>query len=456
MKINKKICKIATSFILILSILTILSCGDDDDQSNNNTNNNNNTNSGIGYINYAPSNCTSDGQNEFVYKIMTDTYFWYDMVQEANISSYNSPEELLKDLRYEELDKWSYITSKDEYYNYYEEGKYIGMGYYRKYDSDRNLRIAFVYKNSPAHIAGLKRGDIILEINSKSIQDIDNNDLWDTIYGEDEEGVMVDLKIEDTDGIRKELNLTKTWVKINAVLYYNILKSNGQKIAYLAFNNFIETASAELEEAFAYFKEQEVDELILDLRYNGGGRVHISRDLASLIAGVNADNDSVFKKYIHNDKYKHWDRKRYFRSMQNALSLNRVFVITSKSTCSASETLINGLNPFIDVVLIGNTTCGKPVGMYGHDFCDQHISPIEFTGNNADGEGGYFDGISTTCTAEDDLLSAMGDPQEVSLKQSLYYIANNYCDPDINERTRSRTKQKEIELKGFRREIGAF
>ena len=456
-RVSKRTSYIALSLVLLLGFMTILGSHDDNGTVYS-------TSSDYGSINYEPTTCSIEGQNEFVYKVMQDTYLWYDMVSDTDYASYSSPEELLDDIKYDELDQWSYITSIEEYNTYYEEGQYIGIGYSSKYDTNDDLRIAFVYTNSPADIANLQRGDKLIEINGMTIQEIEDDDSWSTIYGEEEIGVEVNLKIEDYNGLVEDLSLTKDWVTINPVLYYNILDSDSLKIGYLVLRSFIETASTELDTVFAYFKQENIDELILDLRYNGGGRVSVARDLASLIAGNNATNNQCFLQYIHNDKYRHCDHERNFTDMQNAINLDRVFVITTSSTCSASEAVINGLKPFIEVILIGDTTCGKPVGMYGHDFCEKHISPIEFKGSNADGEGDYFDGIVPTCSAEDDFEQSLGDTQEDSLEKALYYTANGFCDANTSlsmsmsmslHYTRDE-EPKKLQLEGFRREIGAF
>jgi carboxyl-terminal processing protease len=157
-----------------------------------------------------------------------------------------------------------------------------------------------------------------------------------------------------------------------------------------------------------------------------------------------------------------WDLELLFEEPANALNLDRVVIITTESTCSASELVINCLKPFIDISLIGDTTCGKPVGMYGYDFGDKHINFIELKTVNALNDGDYFDGIPSTCVADDDLERLLGDTQEASLKEALYYLINDSCSdtnlPDLFEQkfTRSVTQQRDASLRGFRKVIGAY
>jgi len=392
-------------------------------------------------------------QNEFIYKVMTSSYFWHNEVPQIDYRDYSSPEKLLEKMQYKELDRWSYITSKEEHRDYFEEGKYIGLGFGLKYDTTGGCHINFVYKNSPSYVADLMRGDKILKINGKNINEIENNSLWDTIFGPDDVGVMVTLVVENSEGVVRELNIEKDWIIINSVLHYDILETNGIKIGYLVLNKFLETSRAELAAVFAHFNSEGIDELILDLRYNEGGRGSIAQYLSGLIAGDNVAG-KIFLKYIHNETYTDWNSESNFVKPENALSMNKVVIITTGSTCSASELVINSLKPFIDVVLVGDTTCGKPVGMYGYNFGDNHISPIEFKTLNAINEGDYFDGIPPICHSNDDLSKPFGDTQEDSLKEALYYIANGTCTTGILRKLPR--LHKEIGLKGFRREISAF
>jgi C-terminal processing protease CtpA/Prc len=301
------------------------------------------------------------------------------------------------------------------------------------------------------------RGDKLLEINGKTIEEIENENLWDTIFGADEIGVMVDLRIEDSLGTTRELSINKDEVNINSVQYHDVIDLDGLKVGYLVFNQFIETSSEELETVFTSFSQEGIDELILDLRYNGGGRGSIARYLSELIAGTHVENE-IFSQIVHNDKYSAWDIVDYFSRADYSLNLDRVIVITSAETCSASEMVINCLKPFIDVVLVGTNTCGKPVGMYGYDLFDKHISPIELKTVNANGVGDYFDGILPTCDSEDDLLKQFGDEEESSLQEALNYVRNGSCTIDslVAKTVEGIRPCKEVPLRGLRQEIGAF
>jgi len=445
-------------FLIIFSVLLclLLSCGSDSGSSISDTDL-----VVAGQISYTAEECSVEGQNDFVYRVMTDTYLWYDMVPQVDPSTFGSPEELLENIRYSELDRWSYISDKDDYYTYYEEGQYVGLGF-SMIQTEGEVMIMYVFNDSPADQSGMERGDRILEVNGKTVEEIETNDEWDTIFGEDTVGVKVDLVIEKSDSTQSELSLTKAWVNINTVLYHDIIENEGIKIGYIVFKSFLMTSLDELTPVFTLFKEEGVEELVLDLRYNGGGRSVVAKYLADLIGGENTDG-KIFQKFIHNDKYTEWNNDIIFSKYPISLDLDRVIVITTESTASASEMVINGLEPFVDVVVIGSTTSGKPAGMYGHDFCDKHISLIEFKIANADDEGDYFSGINPDCISDDDFTKQFGDAGEDSLKEALYYIT---CDECSEGRSYTMAKRqmlinkektrKEVRRYGLMGEIGAF
>ena len=394
---------------------------------------------------------------DLVYKVMTSTYFWYDEVPAVDPTGYASAEALLEDLIYKDLDRWSYIAPKEEYHSLMEEGKYIGVGFGIKYTEDDECRIKFVYQNSPAATAGLMRGDRLLEINGQTIEEIEIRNLWGTIFGDDEIGVVVNLNVEDSTGTMRVLSLNKDWVTMNSVHFQDVFGLDGLKVGYFVFDHFIGSSREELETVFASFSQEGIDELILDLRYNTGGSGWTARYLSELIAGAHVEGE-IFSQIVHNDKYSAWNVVDTFSNADHSLDLDRVIIIISEETCSASELVINCLKPFIDVVLVGHNTCGKPVGMYGYDLFDKHISPIEMKTVNAIGEGDYFDGIPATCESEDDLMKQFGDEEESSLLEALNYVRNGSCTSASLAAKTMKAKRpcKEVPLRGFRKEIGAF
>lgn len=397
-------------------------------------------------------------RNELIYKSMTIPYLWYDKVPAIPYSDYQSAEALVEDLRYGALDRWSYIVSKEEYYKQMEEGKFIGIGIGIARGGQTDCRIQFVYPSSPAALQGLQRGDSILKVNGKTTQEIETQGLWDSVFGPNQIGLAVELEIQRGSEAPFKLLLGKAWVTIKSVLHYEVIPLNGSKIGYFVFNQFINTATADIDTAFAEFKNNSVSGLVIDLRYNPGGSLNLVKYLGERIAGSNVAGRTCLR-LVHNDRYSDRNSEYTFTPPSQALNLNRLLVITTAASCSASEALINSLQPFVEVIRIGETTCGKPVGMHGYDIFDLHISPIEFRAENANGEGDYFDGLTPTCSASDDLNRALGDREESSLEEALYYIDTNSCSVSgagVSALGKEQPSTRKPRLRGFRREVGAF
>ncbi|MGD1894133.1 MAG: S41 family peptidase [Cyclobacteriaceae bacterium] len=228
----------------------------------------------------------------------------------------------------------------------------------------------------------------------------------------------------------------------------------GTKVGYLVFNSFLATSIDELKPVFREFKEEGIQELILDLRYNGGGRVNVAEYMAANIVGSRGAGRN-FIEYIFNEQQSEQNQFVPFNSPEYSLDLDRLITITSKSTASASELVINGLRPFMDVVVIGDNTHGKPVGSFPFRFGGYAISPISFKIANDDGEGEYFEGFRPDSYISDDLNHKFGDLREARLREALNFIETGIFLGETARRERLDTDQR-IEWSGFRLEIGAY
>lgn len=233
----------------------------------------------------------------------------------------------------------------------------------------------------------------------------------------------------------------------------------GNKAAYVLFNTFGTSIAEEaLFDAFTDLQGQGVDDLILDLRYNGGGFLDISSELAYMVAGPVATNGRTYETLVFNDKFPTTNpvtgerlQPTPFHSTGQgfsvtsgtplpSLDLPRVFVLSTDGTCSASESFINSLEGIdVEVILIGSTTCGKPYGFYATDNCGTTYFTIQFRGENDKGFGDYSDGFTpsnstvvagepvTGCVVGDDFNSALGDSSEAMLSAALSYIDSGTC-----------------------------
>ncbi len=392
-------------------------------------------------------------EKDFVYSKMQDVYFWNNQTSQINVNDYSTAEDLLDAMMYTPekggYDKWSYIETQEEYNSWYEEGKGLGLGY-RYYWTDNNkisVRFGYVYKNSPADLAGIKRGDTLLAINGISVTDIEKTNNWETITGKDEEGIEVNFKILSS-GIEKNLLIKKAYYTRETVCDNNIFTVGGKKIGYFNFLNFLDSSESELDNIFSNFKNNGVSELVLDVRYNGGGKIHIANHLGSLIGGNNVIGKN-FINYLHNSNKSNWNKSETFEDVTNSLNLKKVYIITSSSSASASELLINGLKPYIDVIIIGDKTYGKPVGMYNWEFSDKVIVPICFKTTNANGEGDYYSGIDAQYYVGDNFDYQIGEQNEPRVKTALDLITGN-----TSSKTLKRSyKNEEIELGIFGKKI---
>lgn len=368
--------------------------------------------------------------NKDVYAIMNHYYLWYEYVPSVDPTLYGSSEALLDDLIYKPLDRWSFITTKTEFDAYFEAGEYIGHGFSRKIDKDNTLRIAFIYKDSDLYPRGVRRGWKIISVNGVLVNgDYDPNEL----YGPNEAGVENIFVFEDLEGESREFSSIKKEISINSVLHSDVIQMTGEKVGHIVYEGFINPSVAELDTAFTKFKNEEIDDLILDLRYNGGGSTLVAQHLASLIAGNIAENE-VLMKYTHNDKLAdQFDTVMRIERLPISVTIDNLVVIATRGTASASEVIINGLEPFMNVVVIGDDTHGKPVGMYVFEDkkLDYAFAPVCFKNTNANDYGNYFDGILADAYVEDDVTHDFSDVEELCLKQAFYYLENGSFDATI-------------------------
>lgn len=254
------------------------------------------------------------------------------------------------------------------------------------------------------------------------------------------------------------------------------IDESGVPVGYILFNDHIATAETQLRDAIATLDQQNVQDLILDIRYNGGGFLDIASELAFMIAGPTLTSGRTFERLQFNDKHPTTNPVTqqplaptpFHTTTQIAaptgqplptLDLQRVYVITGPSTCSASESIINGLRGVgIDVYLIGSRTCGKPFGFYPQDNCGTTYFSIQFQGVNELGFGSYEDGFLAQndpsaggvelpgCSVADDFTGALGDPNEGRLAAALAFRAsgNQTCPaatgfaPDLVSKTGQR------------------
>jgi C-terminal processing protease CtpA/Prc len=214
------------------------------------------------------------------------------------------------------------------------------------------------------------------------------------------------------------------------------------KVGYLVFNSHNTASEKYLFDAFTELRNAQVKDLVLDMRYNGGGLLTIASQVAYMIAGPDSTKDKIFERTVANDKSKQPTPIQFLSKTvgyivanpapRNTplpyLGLKRVTILTSAGTCSASESVINSLRGVdVEVNLVGGQTCGKPYAFTPLPNCSTTYFAIQYQGVNAKGFGDYGDGFTPTCRADDDFGHALGDKAEGQLAAALSLRANGVC-----------------------------
>lgn len=425
--------------------------------------------------------CPVAEQNSFVFDQLVNEYLWRDFVNaSADPNAFASPEDLLESLKRQASDPggiedvYSFITDQAAFASLLQDGQFTGIGVRFDFDDNDDHFATYVIDDSPVDDAGLLRGDLIERVNgvvptvNRTVNPPRSN--ISSLLGANEAGVAVEIAFSRNGGATQTINVTKRVVTIDSTqVITRRTTTGGSDVGYLLFTNFFSQKSRnELNDAFETFAaDGGVDELILDLRYNGGGSVTTSTVLGSLLAGT-AQDDNIFTTSTNDTlpSYSFTERFRFnnsadgFARAASALDIDRVFIISTASTCSASELIINGLEPYMDVVVIGGTTCGKPVGQFPMDFCDKTAALVNFQTENNNGQGAYFSGISPDCAVEDDWanpLDMTGDlGNEASIQRALDVIAGTAtCTAGLTFARKTTAAQPSV-VNGWSQWVGAY
>jgi carboxyl-terminal processing protease len=401
------------------------------------------------------------------------TYYWYSQVPAMDpvSSKYATADALLEVMKTystgtgsSALDRYSFLDRTGSLSSALQDGisevnkkisatGSLGMEIGFAADQDNNSYVYILYadKNSPAGLQGLTRGDEITAINGDTALSYDGstgphvNKIVDAIYN----ATAVTLKV--TKGRTKAVNtytVNAATYNINPVLFDTTYVINGQKVGYFVFYTFTSTVNTKgaytntktiLDNVFAKFKAANVTNLIVDLRYNGGGSVTTAEYLDSAIAPASAAGKPMYY-YLYNDKLTAnvneagLETTVNFPANTGGLALTNVFFITSKNTASASELTLNNLRPYMTVQLVGDSTYGKPVGFitftiskYDSTHTEKYLADlyaINFATENANHVGGYYSGMKADEHAYDYINVPWGSSSDDNLSAIFNYISN--------------------------------
>lgn len=361
-----------------------------------------------------------------LYLIMKHWYYWYDKMPVVNKDDYPDPYKLMDALRYKQLDRFSYVADF-ELFMAEMGGEFIGHGIRMGLDESLNARIAQIYERAPLYTSGVRRGWIVKEINDHDIANIfitGNLTAYNEALGPAVAGVTNTFLFGRPDGKTDTTIIsTKSAFLVNSVILTDTLHLSSGVTGHLVMESFIEPTEDELETAFAFFKSNNIQDLIIDFRYSPGGYLDIARTLASYIVG-DGKAGTIFANMQYNDKNPSANTDFKFITTPYSLSLSRLVVITSGLTTSAPECIMNGLDPHLNVISIGDTTNGKPTGMNmwvagDNKFC---FLPVTFKNVNSLGIGDYFEGIPPDKLAVDDITHDFNDRNEECLAQAISYL----------------------------------
>ena len=393
--------------------------------------------------------------NSFIYGGLRDYYLWNEQVPalsavkyqdkdslNAFLNKYTDPQVLFTSLlyKYEVVDKWSFLVDDSKTIDDWISGISKTMGYdfmLGRIGGSDNLFgfVRYILKGSPADAAGMKRGDIFMNVNGQQLTIANYQTL---LFATETYNLgFATLTNNTIKPNNRFVNMTAVELQENPINKDTIFIFDNQKIGYLVYNGFNADFDIQLNDVIKKFKDANIDQMVLDLRYNGGGSVQSSIYLASMLYGT---DDKLFAKAQYNKGLQADIVKQDGASSLNnnfvktigknaatpinTLNLRKIYFIVSDNTASASELLINGLIPYMNVKVVGINTYGKYVGSFTIKDWDADMNvnpnhkwamqPIVVKYANSLGVSDFVDGLTPNIIAEEDFadLLPFGDPNE--------------------------------------------
>lgn len=416
----------------------------------------------------APTGPPSTGTREeltkdSIFLYAKETYYWndalpsYDVFKPRTFADFQSELNAIKKYKIDPstgkpIDKYSFL---DDGSLSAELGGVSGdYGFSAKFvsGSQNDLRIRYVYANSPAGVEKVRRGQQIIKINGSTAVNADNLAFLNSaIFGSNP---SISMTLKNLDGTTQDVTINRGTYSIDPVLFSTVFTVGSKKVGYFVFNSFTTNASAKLDAVFTTFTNAGISEIIVDLRYNGGGSVSTAEVMTNLIAPASQTGNVMYTTYwtktmqdgaasiLKNQKfyangtdgvrrlYSYFDydykptaaagnQEKFAK--RGAANISRAYFIVTASTASASELVINNLKPVMDVKLIGTKTYGKPVGFFAISIDQLDLYIPQFETKNSLNQGGYYDGMAVDKADFDDVSKDFGDPTERLLANALSY-----------------------------------
>jgi C-terminal processing protease CtpA/Prc len=399
-----------------------------------------------------PTACSLAARKQWVLGQLNEWYLFPDLLASSidpnaytNLDDY--VDALVAPARAQQKDRFfTYVTSIKEEDAYYSQGSSGGFGFRLGYTTNGEFYVTEAYEGAPALAAGIDRGTQIIGIGTSnsnlrtvaSIYASGGADAVGEALGPDTAGTTRVLQVRQLDSTVITVSVTKRdfdLAPVSSRYGAKIINDGGRKVGYVNLRTFVTTADQQLRDAFAMFKDQGVTEVIVDMRYNGGGLLSVAEGLSNLL---NAQRTGQVQSYTTFRESKSSENETTnFISLPQAIAATKVAFIGTGATASASELVINAQKPYLgaNAALIGDNTYGKPVGQIALDLtaCDDRLRAIALRLENAAHEGDYYTGLASrlpaTCQASDDIGYQLGDPREDSIKVALDFLAGRSCTP---------------------------
>ncbi|MBH0114385.1 peptidase S41 [Novosphingobium sp. YJ-S2-02] len=340
---------------------------------------------------------------------------------------------------------FTYVTSIEEENAYYSSGETAGLGVRLGFDySAGRLFVIEAYESGPAYPLGFDRGTEIVSIGTSpaNLQTVSSLfasggiDAVSAAMGGSAAGTTRTFQIRQLDSSLSTVSVTKRNFELAPLsprYGYKVMTSNGRRYGYVNLRTFVDTAEPALREAFAEFRAQGVTEVVVDLRYNGGGLISVAETFSNLL---NRGRSGAVMSYTRfRDSKSDYNETAYFSAENSAIAATRVAFIGTGSTASSSELVMNAQKPYLpnDVALIGDNTYGKPVGQIGLDYsaCDDRLRVVALRTENAANEGDYYTGLASTypatCRAVDNIGYQLGDAADPMVMAASGFLSGASC-----------------------------
>ena len=322
-----------------------------------------------------PENKVTLKVNEFIYEGLRSEYLWENTINwnAIDFKKEKDPHAFFKRLIYKD-DRWTSLTDNAEAWNQGFAGISTTYGFDLRFSyigqtEELVAIVRYVYPGTPADRAGIRRGDLLLKLNGGPITVKNYADFYDKPTIVVNKGILKDKTLT-----AEPVGVAMTAVEMyqDPILKDTVINKDGHRVGYLCYTDYTERSTAELIKVFTRFKTAGVTDVVLDLRYNGGGYVSTARSLCSILApeaAMKKKERFLFK--LWNENYmSYWKSKgrndelyeTFVDTLGINMNLNRLYILTGKGTASASELTLTGLTPYMDVVQIGDTTHGKFCG----------------------------------------------------------------------------------------------